>query len=267
MSWLQALVLGVVQGLTEFLPISSTAHLRLVPHWLGWPDPGAAVSAVIQLGTLIAVFAYFAADIRRLLAAAWQGVRQRNLHASPDTRLAWSLLPGTVPIAAFGLGFKEFVETGARSLELIAAALILLALGLLAAERLGRRDLSLDRLGFWQIQFVGLCQALALVPGASRSGTTIMGGLLVGLGRADAARFSFLLGLPAIGASGLLEFADLVAGGLGGVGLASLAVAVVAAAISGYWSIGFLLRFVARRGTYAFIVYRILLGGIILLAR
>jgi undecaprenyl-diphosphatase len=265
MSWIESLVLGVVQGLTEFLPISSTAHLRIVPHFLGWQDPGIAVSAVIQLGTLLALLVYFAADIRRLAVAAVQGLRHLDLNHSPDCRMAWAIVPGTLPIAVLGLGFKDYIETEARSLELIAGALIVLALALLLSERTGARNRAMADLGFWQIQVIGLCQALALIPGCSRSGSTIMGGLFIGLRREDAARFSFLLGLPAIGASGLLELVDLLQGGLGGAGLVSVAVAVLAAAVSGYWSIGFLLRFMERHGTYAFIVYRILLGALILL--
>ena len=264
MNWLEGLVLGVVQGLTEFLPISSTAHLRVVPHFLGWEDPGAAVSAVIQLGTLLAVFIYFAGDIGRLIVAALEGLRQRDLNCSPDTRMAWSIVPGTLPIAVLGLGFKDFIETEARSLYLIAGALIVLALLLLLAERTGKREREMRELGFWEIQLIGLCQALALIPGCSRSGSTIMGGLFVGLKREDAARFSFLLGLPAIGACGLLELLDLLVGGLGGEGLVNIGIAVVAAGVSGYLSIGFLLRFLKRHGTYAFVVYRILLGGLIL---
>ena len=137
MNWLEGLVLGVVQGLTEFLPISSTAHLRVVPHFLGWEDPGAAVSAVIQLGTLLAVFIYFAGDIGRLIVAALEGLRQRDLNCSPDTRMAWSIVPGTLPIAVLGFGFKDFIETEARSLYLIAGALIVLALLLLIGGVIG----------------------------------------------------------------------------------------------------------------------------------
>ena len=144
MTWFQALVLGVVQGLTEFLPISSTAHLRVVPHFLGWEDPGAAFSAVIQLGTLVAVFIYFAADIKRLTLAALAGLQHRNLNYSPDTRLAWTIVPGTIPIAVLGLSFKDFIETEARSLTLIASTLIVLALLLLLAERLGRQKRSME---------------------------------------------------------------------------------------------------------------------------
>jgi undecaprenyl-diphosphatase len=263
MNWFQALVLGIVQGLTEFLPISSTAHLRVVPHFLGWDDPGAAVSAVIQLGTLLAVFIYFAADIKRLFGAAIEGLRRRNLDHTPECRMAWSIIPGTVPIATFGLGFKPFIETGARSLSLIAGALIALAILLLLAERFGSRKRAMRELGFWQIQLVGLCQALALIPGCSRSGSTIMGGLFTGLKREDAAHFSFLLGLPAIGASGLLELLELLEGGLDDEGLLSLGIAVLAAAASGYVAIGFLLRFLERHGTHVFAAYRILLGILI----
>ena len=224
MNSLHALILGLVQGLTEFLPISSTAHLRVVPHFLGWDDPGAAFSATIQLGTLFAVFAYFAADIKELVLAALQGLRHRDLNHSPSCRLAWAIVPGTLPIGILGLTFKDFIETEAR----------------------------------------GLCQALALVPGCSRSGSTIMGGLFIGLKREAAARFSFLLGLPAIGASGLLEFLDLLEEGLAGTGLINLGLGILAAAVSGYLSIGFLLRFLQRHGTNSFSVYRILLGGVIL---
>ena len=146
MDWLQALILGLVQGLTEFLPISSTAHLRVVPHFLGWDDPGTAFSAVIQLGTLAAVFAYFTADIKRLVVAALQGVMHRNFNHSPDCRMAWSIAVGTVPIAVLGLGGRDFIETEARQLPIIAASLIVLALFLILAERVGRRERSLQEL-------------------------------------------------------------------------------------------------------------------------
>ena len=264
MTIFEALFLGVVQGLTEFLPISSTAHLRVVPHLLGWSDPGAAFSAVIQLGTLVAVFVYFAADIKRLCCAAIESLRQRNLNHSDDARLAWSIIPGTLPIAALGLGFKSFIENEARSLVLIAVALIVLGALLAVAERLGSQRRSMQELGFWQIQIIGLCQALALIPGCSRSGSTIMGGLLIGLERASAARFSFILGLPAIGASGLLEFMTLVDAGMGSEGYVAVGVGVAAAAVSGYLSIGFLLRFLSRHRTDVFSLYRIALGGLIL---
>lgn len=263
MTPLQAILLGVVQGLTEFLPISSTAHLRVVPHFLGWQDPGAAFSAAIQLGTLAAVFIYFAADIRRFTLAALDGLRHRNLRHSQDTMLAWSIVPASVPIVVLGLGFKDFIETEARGLPIIAAALIVLALGLLLAERMGPRNRTLDGLSFRHIQIIGLCQALALIPGCSRSGSTIMGGLFVGLTRAEAARFSFLLGLPAIGGAGALELLDLLAAGPGADGVLNLGLGIAAAGVSGYASIGLLLRFLERHGTYVFALYRIGLGALI----
>ncbi len=171
-----------------------------------------------------------------------------------------------MPIAVLGLGFKDFIEGEARDLHLIASSLIVLALLLMLAERRGRQHRSMPELGFWDIQFIGLCQALALVPGCSRSGSTIMGGLFVGLERGAATRFSFLLGLPAIGASGLLKLYDLLQGGMGSDGLICVAIGVGAAAVSGYLSIGFLLRYVERHRTDAFAVYRILLGGLIFLS-
>ena len=262
-SLFQAVLLGLVQGLTEFIPISSTAHLRIVPHFLGWPDPGTAFSAAIQLGTLAAVFAYFTADIRRLAAAAIEGLRHRDFNRSDDTRLAWSIVLGTLPIGVLGLSFREFIENEARGLGVIGIALIALALLLLLADRLGRRERAMANLSFAGIQIIGLCQALALIPGCSRSGSTIMGGLFVGLRRAEAARFSFILGLPAIGASGLFELTELLDSNPG-EGLTSLAAGIVAAAISGYLSIGFLLRFLERYGTWPFVLYRIALGSLIL---
>ena len=262
-SLFQAVLLGLVQGLTEFIPISSTAHLRIVPHFLGWPDPGTAFSAAIQLGTLAAVFAYFTADIRRLAAAAIEGLRHRDFNRSDDTRLAWSIVLGTLPIGVLGLSFRKFIENEARGLGVIGIALIALALLLLLADRLGRRERAMANLSFAGIQIIGLCQALALIPGCSRSGSTIMGGLFVGLRRAEAARFSFILGLPAIGASGLFELTELLDSNPG-EGLTSLAAGIVAAAISGYLSIGFLLRFLERYGTWPFVLYRIALGSLIL---
>lgn len=268
MTLLQAAVLGLVQGLTEFLPISSTAHLLIVPHVLGWGDPGSGFSAAIQLGTLVAVFVYFTPDMRRLSSAAIDSLRHRNLRHSDDSIMAWSIIPGTLPIGVLGLLFKDEIDTQVRSLDVVAVALIVLALGLLLAERSGKQARGLQGLGFWQIQLIGVCQALALIPGASRSGSTIMGGLFLGLRRAQAARFSFILGLPAIGASGLFKLAELIESGLSDQGLISLALGIAVAAVIGYLSIGFLLRFLERHGTHLFAYYRILLGlGIMAVSR
>ncbi|HJN26327.1 MAG TPA: undecaprenyl-diphosphatase UppP [Candidatus Latescibacteria bacterium] len=262
----QAVILGLVQGLTEFLPISSTAHLRIVPWLFGWEDPGAAFSAAIQLGTLVAVFVFFAQDIQRLTVAALQGIAQRNLRHSPDSLMAWAIVPATIPIVVFGLGFKDYIENELRHLEIISWALMVLALLLLLAERIGKRDRKLERLTFWRIQLIGWCQALALIPGCSRSGSTIMGGLFVGLSRPEAARFSFLLGLPAIAGSGLFELMELMAADPGMTGLLNLAIGIAVAAVSGYVGIGFLLRFLERFGTHAFAIYRIVLGAVILIS-
>ncbi len=260
----QAVGLGLVQGFTEFLPVSSTAHLRIVPWVLDWGDPGAAFSAAIQLGTLLAVFVFFAGDIRRLTLAAIDGLIHRDLRRSPDSIIAWSIVPATVPIVVLGLGFKDYIETELRNLEVIAGALIILALLLLLAERFARRDRNMEALTFWHIQIIGWCQALALIPGCSRSGSTIMGGLFVGLSRREAARFSFLLGLPAIAGSGLFELIELIAADPGSGAMLNLAIGIVVAAISGYVSIGFLLRFLERFGTHSFAIYRIVLGAGIL---
>ena len=259
MTTAQSFVLGIVQGLTEFLPVSSTAHLRILPYFLGWEDPGAAFSAAIQLGTLAAVFIYFAGDIKRLVSAAWEGLRRRDLCHTQDSLLAWAIIPGTLPIAVLGLGFRDFIENEAREITTVASALMALGILLLVAEKAGKRNLGMDGLHFWHIQFIGFCQALALIPGSSRSGATIMGGLLVGLRRAEAARFSFLLGLPAIAASGLLQLLELMSGESGD--LVSLAVGIGAAGVSGYLAIGFLLRFLERNGTHVFAAYRIALGA------
>ncbi|MBI92896.1 MAG: undecaprenyl-diphosphatase, partial [Gemmatimonadaceae bacterium] len=198
--------------------------------------------------------------------AALQGIAQRNLRHSPDSLMAWAIVPATIPIVVFGLGFKDYIENKLRHLEIISWALIVLALLLLLAERIGKHDRKLDRLTFWRIQLIGWCQALALIPGCSRSGSTIMGGLFVGLSRPEAARFSFLLGLPAIAGSGLFELMELMAADPGMTGLLNLAIGIAVAAVSGYVSIGFLLRFLERFGTHAFAIYRIVLGAVILIS-
>ncbi|MBF0238741.1 MAG: undecaprenyl-diphosphatase UppP [SAR324 cluster bacterium] len=263
-TWFQALVLGIVQGLTEFLPISSTAHLRIVPHLLGWNDPGAAFSAVIQLGTLLSVLIYFRTDILKLLQATLQSIVRKNLLYSDESRMAWGIAVGSIPIVFLGLGFKHYIETDARSLTIIGSALIVLAIGLYASEHFSRQNLPMNRLSIPQIVMVGLFQALALIPGCSRSGSTIMGGLIAGLNRADAARFSFLLGLPAIAGSGLFELKELLESGLGETGMISLLIGIGTSFLVGYLSIEFLLRFLKRYGTLTFVIYRIILGSLIL---
>ena len=262
MSAVEAVVLGVVQGLTEFLPVSSTAHLRIVPAVLGWDDPGAAFTAVTQLGTTAAVVAHFAPDLARITRAWLTGLRQPAVRRSLDARLGWYIGLGTIPISIAGVLFRDAIETGARNLVLIAVALIGGGLVLLAAERLGRRDRPLEGLRSTDGVAIGLAQATALVPGVSRSGATISAGLFLGLERVAAARYSFLLSVPAVVLSGLFELGDI--GGPGGAGLLATAVATVLAFVVGYASIAFLLRLLATRSTLPFVAYRIALGVVVL---
>ena len=260
MDWIQALVLGIVQGLTEFLPISSTAHLRIFPYLLGWQDPGAEFSAVIQLGTLLAVIMYFWSDVVTLLRAAIVSLWNRNLFETSDSKLAWSIAVATIPVVVAGLGFKDIIKTDARQLWVIGTVLIILAICLFAAEKLSHLNRKISQLKFLQIQVIGLAQALALVPGCSRSGSTIMGGLIVGLKREEAARFSFLLGIPAILGSGIYQFSEFLEKGINNSDYLNLIVGVFASFIFGYISIEFLLRFLKLHGTLVFVIYRIILG-------
>ena len=261
---LEAIVLGIVQGLTEFLPISSTGHLRIVPAFLGWEDPGAAFTAVTQLGTLAAVLLYFRADLWRIMRTWLRSLGDPAARREHDARLGWYIILATIPISIFGLAFQEQIENGARDLYLIATALIVLGLVLLAAERVGSRHRSMEDVGARDCLAVGLAQALALVPGVSRSGATITAGLFLGLDRAAAARFSFLLSVPAVVLSGLFEMRDFIGGGEDDAGALALVVATVLAFVVGYASIAFLLRFLASHSTIVFIVYRVALGVLVL---
>jgi len=262
-SIIEALVLGFVQGFTEFLPISSTGHLRIVPAFLGWEDPGAAFTAVTQLGTMAAVLVYFRRDLwgitRGFLAGLVDPVRRGTL----ESRLGWYILVGTIPIGVFGLIFADSIETSARSLTLIGSTLIALGLLLAVADRVGRKERDVASLGWRDGVLIGCAQAVALVPGVSRSGATMTAGLLLGLDRAAAARYSFLLSVPAVVLSGLFELRDIGAGDGPGVGATALATAI--AFIVGYASIAGLLRFLASNSMTVFVVYRVLLGALVLL--
>jgi undecaprenyl-diphosphatase len=265
-STLEAIVLGIVQGLTEFLPVSSTAHLRIVPAFAGWEDPGAAFTAVTQLGTMLAVVIYFREDLWRISRTWLRSLRDPSLRTELDARLGWYIVLGTVPIGIFGILFKDQIESGARDLYLIGVALIVLGLILLIAERVGRRDRDIEQVktrdGFW----VGMAQAAALVPGVSRSGATITAGLFLGLERAAAARFSFLLSVPAVVLSGLLELGTIVSGEEGEhVGAGALVIATVLAFFAGYAAIAFLLRFLSTHSTAIFVGYRVALGALVLI--
>lgn len=261
MSILEAIVLGLVQGLTEFIPISSTAHLRIVPTLLGWGDPGAAASAVIQLGTLLAVLIYFFGDIVKLTAAFFRGIVTGKPFADPDSRLAWYIIAGTIPVVVLGLAFEDFIETGARSLWIIAGSLIAVAVLLIFAERYAKsRELrGVESVTLRDAIAVGFGQSMALIPGMSRSGSTIMVSLFRGMTHEAAARFSFLLSMPAIFAAGVFQLVsareELLA-----LGWLPIAVATAVSFVSGWASIWFLLRYLRTHTTHVFVWYRIVLG-------
>jgi undecaprenyl-diphosphatase len=262
---LQSIVLGIVQGLTEFLPISSTAHLRIVPAFLGWEDPGAAFTAVTQLGTMAAVLLYFRADLWRIARAWLAGLRDPARRRELDSRLGWYIVLGTIPIGIFGLAFKDQIENGARDLYLIGSTLIVLGLVLLAAEKVGARRRAIEDIDRRDGVAIGLAQAAALVPGVSRSGATISAGLALGFTREAAARYSFLLSVPAVVLSGLFELKGIVSGEeKNDTGAAALVIATTLAFVVGYASIAFLLRFLVRHSTIVFVVYRVALGALVL---
>ena len=268
MNIVQAIILGIIQGLTEFLPISSTAHLRIIPALVGWNDPGAAFTAVIQFGTLIAVLIFFYKDIVSITSGVIKGIVTRKLFHNRDAQLGWIIAAGTIPIVFFGLLLKNEIETSFRSLYVISISLIVLALILVIAELLTKKRIaqnvqlkSLDAIGWKEAILIGFAQAVALIPGSSRSGTTITGGLFVGLNRETAARFSFLLSLPSVFAAGVLELVKEREMLLSSeIGMANLIIATVVSGIVGYASIAFLLNYLKKHTTYLFIIYRIVLG-------
>jgi undecaprenyl-diphosphatase len=284
MTLLQAIILGIVQGLTEFIPISSTAHLvfasRLTNLYEGNPEQITATIAVIQLGTLLAVFVYFASDILSITAAFirdhWRlitgkrGMRFSGTHGvrpiwlSEEAWLGWLVIIGSIPIGVVGFLYKDLIEGEAtKNLWFIATMLIAVAVLLGIAELVGSQRKEVRDFGLIDAIVVGLAQVLALMPGASRSGSTIMGGLFAGQKREAAARFSFLLSIPAITASGLLELREAVEI-LPGESFVPLLIGTIVAGIVGYLSIWFLLAFLRKNSTAVFIVYRIILGVIIL---
>jgi len=264
----RAVVLGVVQGLTEFLPISSTAHLKVVPVLLGWGDPGVAVTAVIQLGSIVAVLAYFWDDLLGVVRGVSEALR-RGQWQEPEARLGLAIALGTVPILIGGLAIKKLVpdydHSPLRSLTAIGVVSIVMALFLGLAELLGHRRRRLDGVLPRDGVLVGLAQALALVPGVSRSGSTLTASLFDGWRRADAARFSFLLGIPAITLAGLVELKDAFAddGAVGG--MLPMLLGVLVAALVSWLSIAWLLRFLQRNSTWVFVGYRLLFGLSILI--
>ena len=257
----QAIVLGIVQGLTEFLPISSSGHLRIVPAFFGWEDPGAAFTAVIQLGTMAAVLLYFRTDLWRIGVAWLRSLRDPEIRGDLDARMGWYIILGTIPIAVLGLAFKDPIETKFRNLELIGTSLIVFGLVMLAAEAVSRRDRPLREITRRDGFLIGCAQALALVPGVSRSGATISAGLFLNFDRAAAARYSFLLSIPAVVLSGLFELRH---AGEGNLPIGATILATLLAFVTGYASIAFLLRYLARHTIAVFVGYRIVLGVMVI---
>ena len=258
----RTLVLGVVQGLTEFLPISSTAHLKVVPVLLGWGDPGVAMTAVIQLGSIAAVIAYFRADLAKVGRGISRALRQGQWD-HPDARLGMAIAVGTLPIVIAGLAVKVFwpgYETSwLRSVQAIGVVSIVMALLLALAEQLGQRRKQLPAVQGRDGLIVGLAQMLAIIPGVSRSGSTLTASLLAGWQRSDAARFSFLLGIPAITLAGLVELKGALGSG-SAYGPLPLLVGIVSAAVVSWLAIAWLLRFLQTNSTWPFVVYRLLFG-------
>ena len=262
-------VLGVVQGLTEFLPISSTAHLKVVPVLLGWGDPGVAVTAVIQLGSIAAVIGFFREDLKQVVGASWQALRSGQW-TTPEARLGQAILWGTLPILVAGLGIKLFVpnfdESPLRSLTSIGVVSIVMGLLLGLAERGGSRRRVLSDVVVRDGWLVGVAQTLALIPGVSRSGSTLTAALFDGWKRSEAARFSFLLGIPAITLAGLVELKDAFSAPAAG-GTLPLLVGIVSSAVVSWLAIAWLLRFLQTHSTWWFVGYRVFFGlGVILWA-
>ncbi len=266
----QAIVMGLVQGLTEFLPVSSSGHLIVVPALLGWDDPfigSLAFSVMLHMGTLLALLLFFRADWLRLIPAWFASVRERSIGADPDRRLAWLLVLSTIPAVMAGLLLNDLIETAFRELRLVAITLVVGAAILWLAERSGTRTKGIGDLSPVGALGIGLAQALALVPGISRSGISISAGLFAGLDRESAARFSFLMATPITAGAGLYEVRKLITGEAGvEVNLVPLVAGMLAALIAGLAAIAILLRFLRTHPTTIFIVYRLVLAGVIVVA-
>jgi undecaprenyl-diphosphatase len=268
----KAVTLGVVQGLTEWLPISSTAHLKIVPSLLHWPDPGAPATAVIQLGTVAAVLAYFGRDIAQTLKGMAKAFRPGGDRNSPEARLGVAVAVGTIPICVAALLLKKYIEGPLRSNAVIGATLIVMGLVLFAAEKFTQKTRPLESVTVRDGVWVGLAQTLALVPGASRSGSTLTGAFLTGLSREAALRFSFLLSIPATTLAGLYEFKEFLKPEPPVPGAppqmvwttGDLALATVVALVVGYVSIAWLMKYLSRHSTLVFVVYRVIVGALLL---
>ena len=265
MSWLQVVVLAVVQGLTEFLPVSSSGHLAIVSEAFFGGDAGASFTAVVQIGTEVAVLIYFARDIGRILTA-WFGGLTDATRRTPDYWLGWWVIIGTVPIGVFGFTLQHFIRDDIRNLWIIATALIVFSFVIAAAEYFGKQTREIEQFTWRDSLIIGSAQALALIPGVSRSGVTISAGLFLGQKREAAARFGFLLAIPAVLGSGLYELRHVFEPGATGMSatVAQIAVGTLIAFVVGYAAVAWFLRFLVRHSMYWFVGYRIILGTLVL---
>ncbi len=267
---LQALVMGIVQGLTEFLPVSSSGHLIVVPFLLGWDDPfitSLEFSVMLHLGTLVALLAYFRADWLRLVPAGLAALRDRSFGEDPDRRLAWLLAAATVPALAVGFALNDLIEERFRQVGLVALMLVIGGAILWLAERNGSRRRGIDGLTFRAAIGIGGAQAIALIPGISRSGISISAGLFAGLDRESAARFSFLMATPITALAGAYETRKVLIGESGvEVALLPLVAGLVASLVAGFAAIAFLLRFLRSHPTHVFVVYRAILATVVVIA-
>lgn len=268
MNWFQAIVLGAVQGLTEFIPISSTAHLKAVPVALGWGDPGVTFTAIIQLGSIAAVLSYFWKDLVEITTGMVTAIKKSD-YESYHFRLALGIAIGTIPIVIFGLLLKVLVpnldNSPIRSMGAIAIASIVMALLLGLAEYRGSQKRDFEELSVKDGVFMGLAQTLALIPGVSRSGSTITAGLFNNLQRATAARFSFLLGIPAITLAGLVELKEILSQGIAGSEITSVIIGLISSAVFSYLAIAWLIRYLQTQNTWVFVWYRLIFGVAILI--
>lgn len=258
---LQAVVLGTLQGLTEFLPISSSAHLRIFPELFGWGDPGAPFTAVVQIGTEAAVILYFWKDIWRIASTWLRSLVRPEYRGHLDARMGWYIIVGSIPIGLLGVTFKETIENDFRNLWLIGTTLIVLGLVLGICDRVGANKRSLKELGLRSAILMGLAQAAALVPGVSRSGATISMGRILGFERAAATRYAFLLAIPAVVAAGLFEMPEIAHVGEDGYGWTPTIVATLCSFVVGYAAIAWLLRYVSTHSYLPFVLYRVVLGA------
>ncbi|WP_326553715.1 undecaprenyl-diphosphate phosphatase [Micromonospora sp. NBC_01813] len=264
MSWIEIIVLGVVQGLTEFLPVSSSAHLRITSALFFDADAGASFTAVTQLGTEAAVLLYFAKDIWRIAKTWIVGIWDKSVRGDPDYRMGWYVIVGSIPIGLIGFLFKDQIRSGLRNLWITATVLIVFALFLAFAEYWGRQTRTLERLTMRDGVVMGFAQAMALIPGVSRSGGTLTAGLFLNLTREAAARFSFLLAIPAVVMSGVFSLPDVFNPEGRAPTIAQMVVATVIAFAVGYAAIAWLLRYVAHHTLYAFVLYRVALGTLVM---